>query len=215
MMDPQSANFDCRYLIKKSDTDKTSQWRQAKLSAAPTWERGVSIPDSKEFQKRVTDTQKKFNALTVARLGDWYGGMKPIRYPVQAIDAVRDIILNLAWQYFNPTGNPLWDHKFIALAGLLSDDVLTAGQYFEGLGINPTAWASRYARTQAIRCANHSIVICQQMLVDYLQNRDETYQTLVVGEANKKLSAHGVKELWSGSIWPFGESLPAYRILSL
>ena len=68
MMHSQSADFDCRYLIKKSDTDKTSQWRQAKLSAAPTWERGVSIPDSKGFQKRVTDTQKKFDALTVARL---------------------------------------------------------------------------------------------------------------------------------------------------
>lgn len=149
--------------------------------------------------------------MTIARLGDWSGGMQSIRYPVQVIDALRDVVLNVAWQFIQPTGGfSLSDNAFMLLAGYpfngyLSDDYLSKDgvQYFQGLGINPTAWATRSARTQAITSATRSVVICQQMLVDWLQNDDRQYQGVVKG-LNKDLQLAGERE-WTGSIWPFGK----------
>ena len=196
-----------RYLetLKPKATDNSSFWRKADLSKPPAWAHEGAVPDSLAFAKRITE--KKFETLTVARLGDWSGAMQPIRYPVQVIDAFRDIVLNVAWQSLQPTGGFL----FMELAGYpfngyLSDDYLSSDKvkYFQGLGINPTAWASRSARTQVINSATRSVVICQQMLVDWLQNDNDQYNS-VVRSINRKLHLTG-NSAWTGSIWPFGKS---------
>lgn len=177
-------------------------------------------------------TEKRFETLTVARLGDWYGGMKPIRYPIQAIDAIRDAIVNMAWQVFQPTGADLdvstaagffgslasaassvSDQVFVSLGGYpfkgyLSDDYLSTGDkqsesFFQKLGVNATAWASRSARTQAVTSATSSVVICQQMLVDRLQNDNSEYKA-VVKQLNAQFSLSKEKA-WKGLIWPFGK----------
>jgi hypothetical protein len=157
-------------------------------------------------------TAKKLETLSVARLGDWHGDMNNIKYPVQAIDAIRDIILNLAWENLNPTGEGPDGLKFMALAGYLNDDSLTTTQDFQELGINPTAWASRYARTQAIAYANDSVVLCQQTLVQCLSIGKGPYDD-IVRNANKGIGAldeNGVvvpgRHPWSGAVWAFGES---------
>ena len=202
--------------LKAKGTDRSSFWRKANLSKPPSWEHGGTIPNSLGFKKRITE--KKFETLTVARLGDWFGGMQPIRYPVQVIDAMRDVILNAAWQHAQQMG--LY-RPFLSLAGFpfdgyLSDDYLSSNevQYFQELGISPLAWASRSARTKVITSATHSVVICQQMLVEWLQNSDKNYQAVVKGINDKlKLS---VDNAWHGSIWPFGKSSAAsYTIRQL
>jgi hypothetical protein len=206
--------------LKPKSTDNSSFWRRADLSKTPSWEQGGTIPNSLDFSKTITE--RKFETLTVARLGDWFGAMQPIRYPVQVIDAMRDVILNVAWQYFQPhmpvslldTGQHLWNMAFMELAGYpfngyLSDDYLSQAkiQYFQRLGINPTAWATRSARTQVITSATRTVVICQQMLVDWLQNSDTQYQA-VVKRLNDDVSLAGEKA-WTGSVWPFGTCPPA------
>lgn len=212
-----SLNTGSRYLeaLKPKATDNSSFWRKADLSKPPAWAHQGTIPDSLAFKKRVTE--KKFETLTVARLGDWSGAMQSIRYPVQVIDAIRDIILNVAWQYFQPTGEGfhfVQDKAFMALAGYpfngyLSDDYLSSDdmKYFQGLGINPMAWASRSARTQVITSATRSVVICQQMLVDWLQNDDRQYKVVVKKLNNDYLTGD---KAWTGSIWPFGKSAFTY-----
>jgi hypothetical protein len=99
----------------------------------------------------------------------------------------------------------------------LSDDVLSTDKYhsFKDVGINPTAWASRYARTQAISYANHSIVLCQPMIADWLQNGKKHWDSSTpleelpawgkfVVTTNNRLGLPEGKG-WNGVIWPFGE----------
>ena len=141
--------------------------------------------------------------------------MQPIRYPVQVIDALRDVVLNVAWQYLLPTGgffDFVANKSFMELAGFpfdgyFSDDYLSSDdvKYFQGVGINPLAWATRSARTQVITSANHSVVICQQMLVDWLQNDNGQYNSLVKNLNENYLTG---KHAWTGSVWPFGKSAP-------
>ena len=208
-----------RYLanLRPGATDNSSFWRKADLSKSPAWDHEGTVPDSSAFQKRIAE--KKFSTLTVARLGDWHGAMQPIRYPVQIIDAVRDIVLNVAWQYLQPSGSRwhfIWDQAFLELAGypfngFLSDDYLSSSKmkYLQDLGVNPTAWASRSARTQVITSATRSIVICQQMLVDWLQNDNNQYKAVVTDINSNYLEG---KSPWTGSVWPFGKILFPFEL---
>jgi hypothetical protein len=168
-------------------------------NAKNEWTHPTSVPES-QFQKVVTG--KKLETLTVARLGDWYGDMKKIQYPVQVVDCIRDIILNLAWHKLNITGASFAGREFMAMAAYLSDYSLTKMGSFQELGINPAAWTSRYARTLAIQYANDSVVMTQQLLVQCLSRSRKQYQDFVT-KANKKIPE--AKEKWNGDVWGFGE----------
>lgn len=197
-------------MSEKSTTDHNSLCRRANLSdARPDWQDAGVVPDSHEFfQKSIT--HKQLETLTTSRLGDWWGDMAPIRYPIQLFDAVRDIILNLSWQWLvvNLPAYRLLEVSFFKLAFGLDDETLSTDKYhaFKDVGINPCAWASRYARTQAIQYANHSVVLCQPMIADYLQGDNPKWGEFVT-EANKKMSLPVGKQ-WNGYIWPFGQCLP-------
>ena len=86
-----------RYLgtLKPKATNNSSFWRKADLSKPPARAHEGTVPDSSAFEKRFIE--KKFETLTVARFGDWLGAIQPICYPVQVIDAIRDVVLNVAW----------------------------------------------------------------------------------------------------------------------
>ena len=161
------------------------------------------VPLSVEF-KKVVPIKGGPSVLTVGRLGDWHGDMKAIQYPVQVVDAIRDVILNLAWQYYNPHAFEEYSEKFLLLAGALSDDKI-APLLFHELGINPTAWASRYARIQAITAASKNIVICQQMLVCCLQNDTKEWMTFANEKSAQIKAKGGLGEPWDGALWPIGK----------
>jgi hypothetical protein len=200
-------------LADPSPTDKISFALYFPLSEPirSQWDIAKRVEDSKgKFTK---DTKGKYQVLSVARLGDWYGGMRKIRYPVQALDAVRDMILNLAWVQFNITV-PMDKNAiaFMELEETLSDDNLIKRGFFQDLGVNPMAWASRYARNQAIQWANHSVVLDQQALVQGLaaHSGSGTFEDFVkeanvhIGSLDKDRHPVPGRKQWDGFVWPFG-----------
>jgi hypothetical protein len=200
-------------LAEPSPTDKISFAVYSRLSVPvhSEWELAKTVEDSKgKFTK---DTKGKYQVLSVARLGDWYGGMRKIRYPVQALDAVRDMILNLAWVRFDITvpGSPN-AIAFMELEETLSDDNLIKRGFFQDLGVNPMAWASRYARNQAIQWANHSVVLDQQAMVQGLaaHSGSKTFDDFVedanarIGSLDEARNPIPGKIQWDGFVWPFG-----------
>lgn len=151
--------------------------------------------------------------------------MNKIQYPVQVIDCIRDVILNMAWHYFNPQEASLAGKGFVTLLMTLGDWSLTKQGYLQDLGVNPAAWASRYARVQAIQSANDSVIISQQMFTQCLGDGQAQYMTITY-KANLYLTGkQPVKEFrepwdkvqwdqvpwndpWDGHTWPFGKSNP-------
>lgn len=206
-----------------SPTDKISFAGYFPLSepVRSDWTIANRVEDSKgKFTK---NTKGKYQVLSVARLGDWYGDMKKIRYPVQALDAVRDMILNLAWARFDistPGGpNAI---AFMELEETLSDDNLIKRGFFQDLGVNPMAWASRYARNQAIQYANHSVVLDQQALVQALaaHSGSNSFKDFVkdgnirIGSLDKDGKPVPGKNQWDGFVWPFG-MLSSFRSFTI
>ena len=163
---------------------------------------------------------KKIPVLTVAKLGDWHGPMNDIQYPVLIIDAMRDLLLNAWYQYMADKSDEALGKSLYTINLLLSDDVQTnmftvsaKSAIFLPLRINPAAWASRTSQVRAIAAAKTSVIICQQMLVDYLQAKSDSekeeeseWQTKVVRPLNQHLKINNSpKQKWDGFIWPFGK----------
>lgn len=178
----------------------------------------LKAPEKNPFAFTIEEGAGAIKVLTTSKLGDWYGPMKNIEYPIQIIDALRDIVMNLCWQWsadkpwllewpYDMRGSLIW-----ALNKALSDDNLY-GLVFKDNKINPLAWASRTAKTQAIANAKSSVIISQQMLVDSLPMDNGDYRTLVNGDkANNKIGLNEQyefkKEPWDGFTWPFGKFEP-------
>jgi hypothetical protein len=105
--------------------------------------------------------------------------MKEIPYPVQIIDAIRDVALNVLWHIVptdKPTSVPLveWimrdDSDFAVFADLAATKVTdekaaklraipSITKVFKTVEVNPVAWASRYTRKFAIENATKSVYL--------------------------------------------------------
>jgi hypothetical protein len=140
--------------------------------------------------------------LSVAKLGDWSGPMQNIEYPIQLIDAIRDIIRNVGWRL-------LWTQngKFsiTAFKGFFMDPLAdkTLLPSFQKAKITPTAWASRIARTAAIQKAQEVVYIDIQTIAGYEQFAHRQW-TEERDKINKALKLEG-KTAWNGVLWPYGE----------
>lgn len=178
-----------RYLNKltagdtPSGTDQKPFWRSAPLYLLePQWtENGGAVNDKGANLKAPEKNPFAFTikVLTISKLGDWYRPMKNVDYPIQIIDALRDIVMNLCWQWsadqFYLLEKP-WDMRgslIWAMNKVLSDESLY-GFVFKDSKIKPLAWASRTAKTHAIANAKSSVIISQQMLVDSLRRLPDT-----------------------------------------
>jgi len=179
------------------------------------------------FQHQVSDD--KIPVLTVGKLGDWHGLMKEITYPVMIVDAARDIMMNALWQLNAHRSDkpdeglgfliyvlnllmsdPVQSEALSGLSGAAVDLALKKSNRttFKELKISPVAWASRSTRTLAIAGAQKSVIICQQMIVDYFPAKEKEYQDGLVAEVNKKLGLDHQANMWDGCIWPFGMKIP-------
>jgi hypothetical protein len=140
--------------------------------------------------------------LSVAKLGDWVGPMQNIEYPIQLIDAIRDIILNVSWRLLWTQNGKFYMNGFKGLfMKPLADDTLLPS--FRKAKITPTAWASRIARTAVIQKAQEVVYIDIQTIAGYEQFRDEQW-TKERDKINKALNLEG-ETAWNGVLWPYGE----------
>ena len=193
-------------------TDQKSFWRSASLhSLEPQWtenggaidDKGVKLkaPEKNPFEFTIKEGVGAIKVLTTSKLGDWYGPMKNIDYPIQIIDALRDVVMNLCWQW--SADQPL----------LLPWPVDLRGSLIWGLN-KALSDESLYGFVfKAIANAKSSVIISQQMLVDSLPMDNGDYRTLVNGDkANNKIGLNEQygfkKEPWDGFTWPFGKSQP-------
>ena len=134
--------------------------------------------------------------------------MNDIKYPVQFVDAVRDMLLNIVWQAGIGTSasseKALGDLMIKAVNMLRDDGSFISDYVYSILGINPAAWATRYARTKAIATATQSVYIGQQTIVNYLQVGNGAFDG-VVQSINTSLGLKDAPRKWNGYIWPFGK----------
>ncbi len=132
-------------------------------------------------------------ALTVSRIGNW---PSQTGYPVQFVDGVRDFVVNVIAVLAEKHGD---DTLTAAVVDAVADENLRDVLRELGIGINPAAWASRYARNYAICRAQSSLRLSQQALVmdDLVHYGPPAYKELVAA-INKALGTD-----WDGFIWPF------------
>jgi hypothetical protein len=193
-----------KYLNHIPDTDGRSFLRSISFKddpELPNWASKTSAPIAK-FEPTGTG---KYPVLTVGRLGDWHGSMAQIPFPVQVVDAIRDVAVNVLW---NSLPDSEKGAKMVKIDHALREDLNALGislDAFQTLQINPVAWASRLARRVAIEYAEKSVYISQQMIVDTLQIGDGKTQ---YDEAVKKINAKvaGANQAyvpWDGAIWPY------------
>jgi hypothetical protein len=180
------------------------------------------------FKHQVPDQRDKIPVLTVGKLGDWHGRMKEITYLVMVVDAARDIMMNALWQLNTHRSDkpeeglgfliyvvnllmsdPVQAEALTGVSGFLTNLALKWFGYstFNELKISPVAWASRSTRTLAIAGAQKSVIICQQMIVDYFPAREQRYQDGLVAKVNEKLGSKHQDNKWDGCIWPFGKNI--------
>ncbi|KAF3043874.1 hypothetical protein E8E11_005101 [Didymella keratinophila] len=128
--------------------------------------------------------------LTVAKLGGWRGPMDKLRYPVQAIDAIRDLLQNIVWRIlwvkFRATGKlgmMLGDFKRIALTSVADKALLP------------------YFKAAAIAKAKKAIYIDAEIIGGFLhEGPDEWPKQLKETNANAQLVGD---DQWNGVLWPY------------
>ncbi|KAF2670233.1 hypothetical protein BT63DRAFT_478411 [Microthyrium microscopicum] len=210
-----------RYLNKPHRPDTTSFCKAINLNQdKPQWlEPRPDVPMS-DFKLKTTDG--KFKILTTSQIGDWHKPDASFDYPVQAIQAVKDLLSNIVWQYLSTDSwikDPQWKQGLTVIgvpvqgvAAILIDALFTEQQNArEHLGtaigvtlpnpytrfnVNPTAWASRMTRLNAIANAKKSVVLCQHRLILW----DQTGLQKEKDRINEFL---GEERKWSGNLWPF------------
>jgi hypothetical protein len=190
-----------RYLNREHITDIHSFRRHASASSegGPNWDSGEKAPlfDRKPAAK----TGKP--VLTVNKLGDWVGPKGNIEYPIQALDAMRDLILNLAWHLLRIHASGfLWAFQPMILATVSDERMLPS---FRNAGVTPTAWASRIVRYKAIEAAQNNVYIDTDTIACCLHQENEEWiqwrQAI-----NGIIGLEGL-DAWDGVLWPYGKIL--------
>ena len=151
--------------------------------------------------------------LAVARLGDWHGAFKEIQYPIQMIDALRDVVLSV-----------LWRKIYVMLRAASSDKQVPAGQHWEAFkpafmalsddnikgilrdaSIAPAAWASQIARHKAFGAATDTIHMDIEILAGFLQKLNKRWNDDVVVSVNKHMQMTAEQDKWDGVLWQYGK----------
>ena len=148
------------------------------------------------------------SVLTVAKLGDWTGSMEKLEYPVQIIDAVRDVALNILFRlYWTTIGRVAISLFDLQTLPALSDQKMMAS--YRKAGVTPTAWASRIARCQAIAHAKQTVYIDAENFGTFLHVNKPEFKDKLLPKINKAVGLTG-ESAWDGVIWPYGKhsSLP-------
>jgi hypothetical protein len=213
----QQTHFGCllttsRYLNRDHRTDTDSFRMHASASAAdgPKWDTTETAPlFAQEPTHKPSPSASKL-VLTVAKLGDWYGDMDELEYPVQIIDAVRDLILNVTYHVIMAKAGSLGpmiingNFEMTLMPAISDKSMLTS---FQAAKVAPTAWASRIARCEAIAGAQSSVIIDAESIACFLHLRESDWKDQ--GEPylkyiNEQLGLNASNG-WEGVTWPYGK----------
>jgi hypothetical protein len=149
--------------------------------------------------------------LTVAKLGDWHGDMYELEYPVQLIDAIRDVIVNVVYRTIM-TKSPqmllpgMVSHFEPSVLRSVADQNLLPS--FQAARVAPTSWASRIARCKAIASAKTEVILDAESIACFLHLTEVDWKTgkgaEYLEEVNKQARLTG-DDKWDGVIWPYGK----------
>ena len=114
-----SSDLDGSYLNDIPGSDSQSFRRIANLGKRHEWTQEAA-PISPSFPTNVQSGNKK--ALTVSRIGDWHGKMKDVQYPVGAIDALRDVLMNGVYLTFAKNGAAMQGAVTILTYAMMTED---------------------------------------------------------------------------------------------
>ena len=199
------ADYFWKYLNKAHDTDSRSFKKSIKLTTpfdqvASAWQSDTVVPIFKDTVK-LTPKNSGIQVLSIARLGDWHGNYIS-EYPVQFVDGLRDILVNVN----APAAVAAGDFKGLVRQIQTSGDAEGIMGVLRGFNFSPAAWASRTARVKAIANAKTSVYMSNQMIVGGLQKGNASYDIAV-----KTLNEGKAKnQIWDGYLWPYGKII-AYR----
>jgi phosphatidylserine/phosphatidylglycerophosphate/cardiolipin synthase-like enzyme len=184
------ADYFWGYLNKVPANDQSSCGLGAQLTDPSMTFRPVPAP---MFSGKPVN-QGSVQALLVGKNGNC--GLPPQVFPVQVVDALRDFILNIMGAV--EAGDTGGLAVTVAMADWLSDDKPGFRNALINAGVNPTGWASRYARNAAIGASTTVLRLSQQKLVmDDLYASDNGFKALVA-EINQITGCN-----WNGLIWPY------------
>lgn len=210
-----------RYLNEPHVTDKTSFSVSTDLQGdAPKWSdesNTMCVAPMSPFEPNSTG---KYKVLTTSLLGDWHGQAKKLDYPVQIVQALKDVACNLIWQKTekipqlqdSSTVNLVIQGLSVVLVdGMFSEDNRTRDNFsklighplsnpYETLRINPTAWASRLVRLNMIAASQKSLIMCQQRLTLW-----PVLSTTQIESFNQKFGLTDADSRWDGILWPYGK----------
>lgn len=138
--------------------------------------------------------------------------MDKLEYPIQILDAIRDIILNLIWKLLWAKGGSsetirtfyMTFFKTIVQPQVTDQKLLKS---FQKAGIVPTAWASRIARVKAIASAQKNVIIDAESIACFLHTKEDDWEkqgASVIDTLNAQAGLSD-KDKWDGVIWPFGQ----------
>ena len=133
--------------------------------------------------------------------------MEKLEYPVQIIDAIRDIALNILFRlYWTSAGGNLIRFFGSTTLPAISDEKMLAS--YKKAGVTPAAWASRIARCKAIAHAKQTVYIDVENFGTFLHAQKEAF-IKVRNTINEEVQLIGDSG-WDGVIWPYGKhsSLP-------
>jgi hypothetical protein len=160
--------------------------------------------------------------LTVAKLGDWVGDMKDLEYPVQIIDGIRDLLLNLffrkMWVAAKNNSDRSEIYYFPGFLGIVNDRLLNP-KFMKG-GVTSAAWASRIARCTAIENAQTQVYIDTEAIASFLHTNEaawsekntKTGKTMI--EQINDYAELGGKDAWDGVLWPYGKHCCSHLMTS-
>ncbi|KAK1757295.1 hypothetical protein QBC47DRAFT_442096 [Echria macrotheca] len=208
-------NYFWSYLHRNHITDSRCYLRKANLSSKETkawtprdkdnvFEVPMFFANKKTTDKAVSTTQAAgtIPVLTVAKLGDWHGKMTEVQFPVQMIDALRDLALNIVWHLVQTL--PPW-FKLGALSEItrfreqVEDDNVDIQRTLAQMNIHPAAWASRRVRVQAILAAKKSVKMSVEHFAFYgLDPKRQKEWKEVVDSVEA-----AAKKKWDGYLWPY------------
>jgi hypothetical protein len=182
-------------------------WRHSTplTGSGPSWNDNA-IPAFERAHGKETGGK---SVLAVAKLGDWVGQMEDIQYPIQAIDAMRDLALNVIYHVVGikmaatPTKTILLMYSilFKSVTDAVQDKALTAS--FQTAKVTPAAWASRITRCKAIAEAKEKVYIDAEIIGCFLQQSNKEWKDLVLDINKTKLNL-AVNDYWDGILWPYG-----------
>ncbi len=190
------ANYMWAYLNNIPSWDKTSVSLYVNLADIRTTTQPFVTPKGKipMFSAHPTNV----GSVTALSIGN-IGNLGEFPYPALVINALRDLLTNMAIAIGEAHSTPPYTNFGVIVANLLADDAPVFANALSSIGISPAAWGSRALRNLAISKSSTVVRIAQEMIGNPLLTANTANTTYMkdVDIFNKETGSN-----WNGYIWP-------------